>query len=141
MHSFMHSFLPNPQLLCSVCCNESIVRGQRCTVWRLVASLISDTDKQQPSDGCFPRYHGERHANIGNVGANKSEAVDGNAYNSVLPVWTDTLILMFRFRTTWFYDMFLLNLKYLRRLTAIYVPRLTELAPNSGAYLSEVSIC
>ncbi|KAL4900447.1 hypothetical protein BDW74DRAFT_182780 [Aspergillus multicolor] len=73
---------------------------------------------------------------IGNTCLNVSKEVAGDVYNSVLPAWRETLIHVI-IRTTWIYNLDAQNLDLVRRNTEEFVPRLTALAPKSGAYLSE----
>ncbi|GME28821.1 FAD/FMN-containing isoamyl alcohol oxidase MreA [Neofusicoccum parvum] len=71
------------------------------------------------------------------VGLNVSKAVAGDVDNAVLPAWRDTLIdtvitTPWNFTAPW-EEM----IEWQDKMTDNYIPQLTALAPESGAYLNE----
>jgi hypothetical protein len=71
------------------------------------------------------------------VGLNVSQEVAGDVHNSVLPAWRDTLIAT-TISTPWKFNARQDMLEEQRKMTQVYIPKLMELAPNSGAYMNEV---
>ena len=72
------------------------------------------------------------------VGLNVSREVAGDVKNSVFPGWRDTLIAT-TITTPWKWDAPEEMLAAQRKMTESYMAKLTALAPNSGAYMNEVS--
>lgn len=73
------------------------------------------------------------------VGLNVSKQVSGDVYNSVLPAWRETLIDT-TITTPWNFtapasEMIAMQ----KKMTDDYIPRLEKVAPDSGAYMNEVS--
>jgi hypothetical protein len=71
------------------------------------------------------------------VGLNVSREVVGDAHNSVLPAWRDTLIAT-TISTPWKFNANKAMLEEQRKMTDVYMPKLMALAPTSGAYMNEV---
>jgi hypothetical protein len=75
------------------------------------------------------------------VGVNVSTAVVGDVYNAVLPAWRDVLIDTV-ITTPWdFYAPTSAMVALQDKMTYDYIPRLQAIAPQSGAYMNEVSSC
>ncbi|KAJ5794907.1 hypothetical protein N7457_001506, partial [Penicillium paradoxum] len=70
------------------------------------------------------------------VGLNVSHAVSGDVYNAVLPAWRDALIDT-TLTTPWEWDNPDLMLERQRQMTEDFIPKLTALSPDSGAYMNE----
>lgn len=105
--------------------------------WLIPRSVV-ETNNDDLTDTY--RYITEDGAQFIGVGLNVSKALVGSdIYNAVLPAWRDTLIDTV-ITTPWNFtapksDMVAEQLK----MTNDYIPRLKALAPNSGAYMNEVS--
>ncbi|KAL2216000.1 hypothetical protein M432DRAFT_123522 [Thermoascus aurantiacus ATCC 26904] len=102
--------------------------------WLIPRSVVQNNNDQLTQ---AYRYITEDGAQFIGVGLNVSKAVAGDVYNAVLPAWRDCLIDTV-ITTPWdFYaplsDMIALQDK----MTNDYIPRLQQLAPDSGAYLNE----
>ncbi|KAL2869512.1 FAD-dependent oxidoreductase [Aspergillus lucknowensis] len=83
------------------------------------------------------RYIVEAGATVINVGLNVSRAVvGGDVENAVLPAWRETLIHT-TLATPWVWNAPREMRESQRRMTEEFVPRLRQLAPESGAYLNE----
>ncbi|KAL4863901.1 hypothetical protein BDV12DRAFT_206087 [Aspergillus spectabilis] len=82
------------------------------------------------------RHIVEDGATVINVGLNVSPDVAGSVDNAVLPAWRDALIHT-TLTTPWAWTAPEEMLESQRKMTEDYVPRLTKLAPESGAYLNE----
>ncbi|KAE8149173.1 hypothetical protein BDV25DRAFT_168017 [Aspergillus avenaceus] len=70
------------------------------------------------------------------VGLNVSRAVVGDVDNAVLPAWRETLIHT-TLTTPWEWDARSAMLAEQHKMTDQYVPALTKVAPESGAYMNE----
>lgn len=70
------------------------------------------------------------------VGLNVSKQVSGDVYNTVLPAWRDALIST-TLSTNWVWDDTPDMLAEQKKMTDVYLPKLENLAPNSGAYMNE----
>ncbi|KAJ5470348.1 hypothetical protein N7530_007705, partial [Penicillium desertorum] len=70
------------------------------------------------------------------VGLNVSHKVSGDVHNAVLPAWRDTLIDT-TLTTPWEWDNDALMLERQRQMTEDFIPKLTALSPQSGAYMNE----
>jgi FAD/FMN-containing dehydrogenase len=77
-------------------------------------------------------------ATVIGVGLNVSREVTGDVKNSVLPAWRDALITT-TISTPWKWNAPEEMLADQRKMTNSYIAQLTALAPNSGAYMNEVS--
>ncbi|KAL3447689.1 hypothetical protein BJX65DRAFT_90227 [Aspergillus insuetus] len=75
-------------------------------------------------------------ATVINVGLNVSPDVAGDVRNAVLPAWRDALIHT-TLTTPWEWNAPEKMIEWQRKMTEEYVPRLSALAPDSGAYLNE----
>ncbi|KAH8431437.1 FAD-dependent oxidoreductase [Aspergillus melleus] len=75
-------------------------------------------------------------ASLVSVGLNVSKAVAGNVDNAVLPAWRDTLVHAV-ILTPWEWNADEKMREWQRKMTDVYVPLLSRLAPNSGAYMNE----
>ncbi|KAL5335536.1 hypothetical protein BJX70DRAFT_374964 [Aspergillus crustosus] len=70
------------------------------------------------------------------VGLNVSHAVSGDVHNAILPTWRETLIDT-TLTTPWEWDADEAMVEQQRKMTEDYIPTLTALAPESGAYMNE----
>ncbi|KAJ5197099.1 hypothetical protein N7449_007578 [Penicillium cf. viridicatum] len=70
------------------------------------------------------------------VGLNVSQKVSGDVHNAVLPAWRETLIDT-TLTTPWEWDNDSLMLERQRQMTEDFIPKLTALSPDSGAYMNE----
>ncbi|KAJ0421421.1 hypothetical protein BJY00DRAFT_282242 [Aspergillus carlsbadensis] len=75
-------------------------------------------------------------ATVINVGLNASPSVAGDVDNAVLPAWREALIHT-TLSTPWQWNEPEEMIEWQRKMTEEYVPRLSDLAPDSGAYLNE----
>lgn len=71
------------------------------------------------------------------VGLNVSQKVTGDVHNAVLPAWREALIDT-TLTTPWEWDNDALMLERQRQMTEDFIPKLTALSPESGAYMNEV---
>lgn len=70
------------------------------------------------------------------VGLNVSRALVGDVDNAILPAWRDALIDT-TITTPWKWDVPQEMLAEQRKMTDKYIKRLTDLSPDSGAYMNE----
>ncbi|KAL2811443.1 hypothetical protein BJX63DRAFT_399278 [Aspergillus granulosus] len=82
------------------------------------------------------RYITESGATFIGVGLNVSKVVAGDVHNAVLPAWRETLIDT-TLTTPWKWDADDEMIAQQRKMTDDYIPRLTALSPDSGAYMNE----
>ncbi|KAI9371069.1 hypothetical protein BJX61DRAFT_48856 [Aspergillus egyptiacus] len=82
------------------------------------------------------RFIVEDGATVINVALNVSPDVVGDVDNAVLPAWRKALLLS-TVTTPWEWDAKTEMLNWQRKMTEEYIPRLSALAPGSGAYLNE----
>ena len=71
------------------------------------------------------------------VALNVSREVTGDVDNAVFPGWRDALILT-TLTTPWKWDAKEEMVEMQRKMTEEYIPKLTTLAPDAGAYMNEV---
>ncbi|KAG0155937.1 hypothetical protein PDIDSM_3110 [Penicillium digitatum] len=70
------------------------------------------------------------------VGLNVSHKVSGDVFNAVLPAWREALIDT-TLTTPWEWNNDALMLERQRQMTEDFIPKLTALSPESGAYMNE----
>jgi len=71
-------------------------------------------------------------------GLNVSKNVSGDVHNAVLPAWRHALVHAY-LKTPWEFNEPKKMLANQNKMTHDFVPQLQKLAPQSGAYLNEVS--
>ena len=82
------------------------------------------------------RYITEDGGTFIGVGLNVSQALVGDVDNAVLPAWRDTLIDT-TITTPWQWDERQMMQVEQDKMTNQYIKRLTDLSPDSGAYVNE----
>ncbi|KAJ5301740.1 hypothetical protein N7508_006603 [Penicillium antarcticum] len=101
--------------------------------WLIPRSVVQDKNGDLTDAA---RYIAEDGAKFATFALNVSQEVTGDVYNSVLPAWREA-IFHGKVSTTWEFNQpdKMRNLQ--DKMTFDYVPRLQQLAPDSGAYLNE----
>lgn len=84
------------------------------------------------------RYINENGGQFIGVGVNVSKAVAGDVWNAVNPAWRDTLIDTV-LTTPWKFNDRAEMVANQNLMTDEFIPRLMNLAPNSGAYMNEAN--
>ena len=103
--------------------------------------LIPRSVVQENNDALTTAYREitEDGATVIGVALNVSREVTGDVYNAVLPSWRDTLIHT-TLTTPWKWNAKEEMVEMQRKMTEEYIPKLTALAPDAGAYLNEVCL-
>ncbi|KAL4786903.1 hypothetical protein BJX76DRAFT_354715 [Aspergillus varians] len=100
--------------------------------------LIPRSVVQTNNDALTAAYRDivEDGATVINVGLNVSREVVGHVDNAILPAWREAIIHT-TLTTPWEWNAEEEMREWQRKMTDEYVPRLSALAPESGAYLNE----